>query len=55
MPDWKTEKEVDKMNTEMNSYNKTNEMHFQIYFGIELYIFRTVSLSIIRYMSYRFC
>jgi len=33
----------------INSYNKTNEMHrfFKFIFGIELYMFRTVSLSII--------
>ena len=32
------------------SYNKTNEMHqfLKFIFGIELYMFRTVSLSIIR-------
>jgi hypothetical protein len=32
------------------SYNKTNEMHqfLSFVFGIELYMFRTVSLSIIR-------
>jgi hypothetical protein len=31
-------------------YNKTNEVHYfsQIYFGIELYMFRTGLLSIIR-------
>ena len=31
-------------------YNKTNEMHYFLKFilGIELYMFRTVSLSIIR-------
>ena len=48
------------------SYNKTNEMHkfLKFIFGIELYMFRTGFLSIIRslvlytqnrYMSYRFC
>jgi hypothetical protein len=33
-----------------SSYNKTNEMHqfLKFIFGIELYKFRTVSLSIIR-------
>jgi hypothetical protein len=32
------------------SYNKTNEMHkfLKFIFGIELYVFRIVSLSIIR-------
>ena len=50
----------------MYSYNKTNEMHYflNFIFGIKLYMFRTVPLSIIRilalytqqwYMSYRFC
>jgi hypothetical protein len=48
------------------SYNKTNEMHLilKFIFGIEFYMFRTVSLTIIRslvlytqqrYMSYRLC
>jgi len=49
----------------INSYNKTNQMYsfFKFIFGIKLYMFRTVPLSIIRsfslhteqwYMSYRF-
>ena len=49
----------------INSYNKTNQMHsfLKFIFGIKLYMFRTVPLSIIRsfslytqqwYMSYRF-
>jgi len=49
----------------INSYNKTNKMHefLKSIFGIKLYMFRTVPLSIIRnfslytqqwYMSYRF-
>jgi len=35
------------------SYNKTNEMHYflKFMFGIELYMFRTVSLSIIRSLA----
>jgi hypothetical protein len=35
------------------SYNKTNEMHrfLKFIFGIELYMFRTVSLSIIRSLA----
>ena len=37
----------------INSYNKTNEMHLflKFIFGIELYMFRTVSLSIIHQES----
>jgi hypothetical protein len=36
--------------TQNYSYNKTNETHYFLKFilGIELYVFRTVSLSIIR-------
>jgi len=36
-----------------DSYNKTNEMHkfLKFIFGIELYMFRTVSLSIIRSLA----
>jgi len=35
------------------AYNKTNDMHYflKFIFGIELYMFRTVSLSIIRSCS----
>jgi len=35
------------------SYNKTNKMHqiLKFIFGIELYMFRTVSLSIIRSLA----
>jgi len=35
------------------SYNKTNKMHWflKFIFGIELYIFQTVSLSIIRSLA----
>jgi len=35
------------------SYNNTNEMHqfLKFIFGIELYMFRTVSLSIIRILA----
>jgi len=35
------------------SYNKTNEMHYflKFIFGINLYIFRKVSLSIIKSLS----
>ena len=35
------------------SYNKTNEMHqfLKFIFGMELYMFRTVSLSIIRSLA----
>ena len=37
----------------IQSYNKTNEMHkfLKFIFGIELYMFRTVSLSIIRRLA----
>ena len=49
----------------INSYNKTNQMHkfFKFIFGVKLYMFWTVPLSVIRssllytqqwYMSYRF-
>jgi hypothetical protein len=36
-----------------NSYNKTNDLHqfLKFIFGIELYMFRTVSLSIIRSLA----
>jgi len=35
------------------SYNKTKEMHqfLEFIFGIELYMFRTVSLSIVRSLA----
>jgi len=35
------------------SYNKSNEMHqfLKFVFGIELYMFRTVSLSIMRSLA----
>jgi len=35
------------------SYNKTNEIHWflKFIFGIELYMFRTVSLSIIKSLA----
>jgi len=37
----------------VHSYNKTNEMHqfLKFIFGIELYMFRTVSLSITRSLA----
>jgi len=36
-----------------NSYNKTNEMHYflKFIFGIEIYMFRTGFLSIIRSLA----
>jgi len=36
-----------------HSYNKTNEMHqfLKFIFGIELYMFRAVSVSIIRSLA----
>jgi len=54
------------LSTSLFSYNKTNEKHkfIKFIFGIELYMFRTVSLSIVRslalctqqwYMSYKLC
>jgi hypothetical protein len=45
----------------MYSYNKTNKMHkfLKFIFGMELYMFRTVSLSIIRslalYIQHNLC
>jgi len=35
------------------SYNKTNEMHrlLKFIFGVELYMFRTVSLTIIKSLT----
>jgi hypothetical protein len=33
------------------SYNKTKELDYLIFFGTELYMFRTVSLSIIRSLA----
>jgi len=40
-------------NLDSYSYNKTNEMHWflRFVFGIKLYMFRTVSLSIVRSLA----